>query len=63
MMKPELFPCHACGMLTDINLLDAKDDGTWNWVLLECKRCYGPGWVAGSDPVEDFKFVSGGDDD
>ena len=63
MRKPELFPCHACGTLTDINMLDAKDDGTGNYTIMQCRKCYGPGWVAGSDPVDDFAFVSGGGDD
>lgn len=37
--------CRKCGRQTDIALLDAKDDGTGNFTLLECQRCYGEGWL------------------
>lgn len=38
-------PCHTCGALTPIDELDAKDDGTGNYTILECEKCYGPGWL------------------
>lgn len=63
MTTPELFPCDKCQTLTDINLLDAKDDGTGNFTILECRACYGPGWVPAIDPTGEFQFISGGDDD
>jgi hypothetical protein len=37
--------CDACGTLTHIDLLDGKDDGTGNFTILECRKCYGPGWA------------------
>ena len=40
----ESYPCDKCGTLTDINLLDTKDDGTGNWEIAECEQCYGSGW-------------------
>ena len=43
----DTFPCSACGKPTHIDLLDAKDDGTGNYVIFECEPCYGPGWVHG----------------
>lgn len=41
------FPCMACGASTHIHMLDAKDDGTGNFTILECEACYGPGWAPG----------------
>ena len=40
----DIHRCHKCGTPTHINLLDAKDDGTGNFTILECETCYGPGW-------------------
>jgi NAD-dependent SIR2 family protein deacetylase len=39
--------CHACGGRFHIDELDAKDDGTGNYTILECRECYGPGFVPG----------------
>lgn len=36
--------CSKCGLPTHINDLDAKDDGTGNYTILECGDCYGPGY-------------------
>jgi len=41
----DLRPCHGCGTPTHIDLLDAKDDGTGDFTILECRKCYGPGWA------------------
>jgi len=38
-------PCSKCGEQTPAYLLDVKDDGTGNFTILECERCYGPGWL------------------
>lgn len=42
--------CHACGVPTHIDLLDAKPDDPADpdgsdWTRLECRPCYGPGWA------------------
>lgn len=44
-------PCHKCGTPTPLPLLDAKDDGTGDYNILECERCYGPGWLPLCDEV------------
>lgn len=41
----EVAACHKCGVETPIDELDAKDDGTGNFTILECPDCYGPGWT------------------
>jgi len=41
----EKLDCSKCGKPTPIDLLDAKDDGTGNFTILECQSCYGPGWL------------------
>lgn len=38
--------CSKCGKIMPLDLLDAKDDGTGNYNILECQDCYGPGWSA-----------------
>lgn len=38
------FHCHKCMTPTDIDELDAKDDGTGSFTILECEKCYGAGW-------------------
>lgn len=43
-LSGEIAACRKCGTLTDVNLLDMKDDGTGNWTVAECEPCYGPGW-------------------
>lgn len=43
----DIFPCSTCKTPTHIDLLDAKDDGTGDYTILECRECYGPGWVPG----------------
>jgi hypothetical protein len=43
--KTRLRPCDGCGTPTHIDLLDGKDDGTGNFTILECRKCYGPGWA------------------
>jgi hypothetical protein len=37
--------CHICGCHENIELLDARDDGTGQFELIECIACYGPGWL------------------
>lgn len=44
--------CRACGLVTNINLLDAKpehgcDPETADFTRLECADCYGPGYLPG----------------
>jgi hypothetical protein len=46
----EFHPCHACGTMTHIDLLDAKPDDPSDpdgsdWNRLECRPCYGRGWA------------------
>jgi len=43
----DLFNCHKCQLLFPIDELDAKDRGDGNFTILECKNCYGPGFVFG----------------
>lgn len=38
----DLDRCHACGMICHIDDLDCKDDGTGNYTIQLCGRCYGP---------------------
>ncbi len=42
--------CDGCGKLTPIDQLDAKPQPghapeTADWTVLECRSCYGPGWL------------------
>lgn len=60
--KVEKFPCNKCGKKKPLHLLDAKPKGSAGTVralrmaanrgkdfdVLECKACYGPGWVRGN---------------
>ncbi len=50
-MEPiqDIFPCHKCNEMTHIDDLDAKDDGTGNFLLLECEKCYGEGYVSAEE--------------
>lgn len=41
----EVAHCTKCGRPENINLLDGKDDGTGDFNLLECIRCYGEDWA------------------
>lgn len=41
--------CTKCNVLENINLLDGKDDGSGDFNLLECIRCYGPDWLPTSE--------------
>ena len=59
-MNPDTAKCHKCGETMHIDLLDAKDDGTGNYTILECRECYGPGWVPG--PEFQGYFEPGRDD-
>lgn len=43
-MNPNEAPCSCCKKPTPLRLLDAKDDGTGNFTILECQECYGPDW-------------------
>jgi hypothetical protein len=43
----DIFPCDRCGKPTPIELLDARDDGTGDFTIMQCRRCYGPGWDRG----------------
>ena len=52
----EMFPCHTCGTYHHIDLLDAKDDGTGNFTILQCRSCYGSGW-APARILEPIKFI------
>lgn len=64
----ELVACMTCGKMVDIDLLDAKpqpgaDPETADFDLLECKECYGPGWVPAIMDAEDrgeVKFINPG---
>ena len=47
----DVFPCDGCGKLTHIDQLDAKDDGSNTWEILQCKDCYGPGWAPAVIPA------------
>lgn len=38
-------PCHTCRESTDLGLLDGKDNGSGNFTILQCRRCYGAGWL------------------
>lgn len=52
--------CDACGRVTDIDLLDAKDDGTGDFAVLACERCYGPDWepaTMGTRPLPLLPFA------
>lgn len=40
------YPCHKCGEMTHIEDLDGKDDGTGDFTILECGKCYGPGYAS-----------------
>jgi hypothetical protein len=46
---PNVFPCMKCGVPEHIHLLDAKappdDNEDSDFTVLECIRCYGPGWT------------------
>lgn len=44
--EDHLFKCHNCEKPTHVHELDAKpgDDGE-NFTVLECRSCYGPGFV------------------
>lgn len=44
MANPRMIQCSACGRMTPPTLIDAKDDGTGNFTVLECPACYGEGW-------------------
>lgn len=48
-MTCELINCSKCKTPTPIELLDAKNDGTGNYTILECRTCYGPGWAPQSE--------------
>ena len=48
--RPNIGHCHACGLPTHLDLLDAKpgtpervDPHAADWGRLECWECYGPG--------------------
>lgn len=41
--------CNSCGHLFHLEDLDAKDDGTGNFEILECKDCYGEGYVSAEE--------------
>ena len=50
---PDMCACHDCGVVIDIDLLDAKLEldadgemiGDGSDVPLLCETCYGPGWA------------------
>jgi hypothetical protein len=42
----ETIKCAKCGTPTPIDEIDAKDDGTGNYTILECGKCYGPGYAS-----------------
>ena len=44
-MSKNFIPYHTCGRMTHLNLIDAKDNGTGNFEIFECRDCYGPGWM------------------
>ena len=43
-LTEDILYCHSCGKANHIHLIDAKDDGTGNYTILECQDCYGDGW-------------------
>lgn len=55
-MSTQTARCDGCGIVEDLHLLDGKpstgnaDD---DFDILECIRCYGPGWMPVGGP-EDF---------
>lgn len=56
MADPDVLPCACCGKLTEIDMLDAKpepgeDPETADFTRLECRTCYGPGWLPGGGIV------------
>ncbi|CCG43237.1 hypothetical protein [Magnetospirillum molischianum] len=47
--------CQKCGRKWHPHLIDAKDDGTGNFTILEGPCCYGPNWVPTTyTPIGDF---------
>ena len=56
MMKTDEAKCRGCGKTFHIDQLDSKPElhvkkenwETTNWTRLECKDCYGPGFVYGA---------------
>jgi hypothetical protein len=42
-----------------IDDLDGKDDGTGNFTIFECEKCYGPGWATGRLPKKTPKSKKG----
>ncbi len=36
--------CDGCGVEEAAELVDAKDDGTGNFTVMQCIACYGPGY-------------------
>ena len=45
--RPNIGHCHACGLPTHLDLLDAKPSvpGGADYDRLECWECYGPGYA------------------
>lgn len=48
-MSSDFLPCHGCGKLKHIDLIDGKPqlggDENSGFSRLECEVCYGPGWI------------------
>jgi hypothetical protein len=38
--------CMKCEEYTHIDDLDGKDDGSGNFTILHCAKCYGPGYTS-----------------
>lgn len=36
--------CDSCNITLPHYLIDGKDDGTGNYTILHCRKCYGSGW-------------------
>lgn len=59
-MSKDIFPYHACGKATHIDMLDAKPNdpgnpGGCDWERFECRECYGPGFEPGSRSPPRFR--------
>ena len=43
--QKSFIPCHSCGALTHLEDIDGKDDGSGDFNILECEKCYGEGYA------------------
>jgi hypothetical protein len=48
--KSDQGTCHKCGKMFHLDDLDGKDDGTGDFNILECKKCYGAGFTSARPP-------------